>query len=564
MRPLLLLAFVGCEPFDALELQPDPVLWQEPPRPLDSTLRPSDCDQDGDGALRGDSECLLLDGPRDCDDDDPAIHPAAREICDGRDDDCDGTIDGPDPVDAPTWYADADGDGYGDDHTAWTACEVVGLGLSDVGGDCDDRDAATWPGAPEVCGDLVDQDCDGVDGELTDLGLACAWSVLEGPGGTFAGSLLAGTGDVDGDGLSDLAVTAPFDSDGRSRLYSGPVQPGASPSPLATLVSTTGEPVSGSVAGLGDLDGDGLADLAVGQLSSDMPSPEAAWLFTGRAQPGDVLAASGVLFGPELLDATIRGVVVDGTPGALVVSEDLDSAWLLTDLADDTLLLEGAASCFVAGSDLAGFGDKADVGDLDGDGLPELVLGAPDTFQGAGAVLVVPVAAGTLVVERSDAVLRGHTAAALGSSLVLAGDLDGDGLDDLVVGSPEETVAGTPLSGAVRILRGGSLEEGPTATFYGTSGERLGAALLAPGNLTPDLDDGADLVVSSGADGTLFWFPRTEAGGMALPERLGPEGLGGAGLTLAAAGDLDDDGLGDLLIGLPTEDEVHILVAAQF
>ena len=101
----------------------------------------------------------------DCDDADPAVSPGAREICNGIDDDCDQAVDdadSPDPSTAEVFYADRDGDGWGDadDSAAW--CEAP-AGWSVVKGDCDDDDPAAWPGADEVLGDGVDQDCDGAD-----------------------------------------------------------------------------------------------------------------------------------------------------------------------------------------------------------------------------------------------------------------------------------------------------------------------------------------------------------------------------------------------------------------
>ncbi len=105
-----------------------------------------------------------VDNDEDCDDGDAAIHPSADELCDHIDNDCDGTVDEDDAVDAPTWYADADGDGYGDPDSTKRACEQP---LAYVTGDtdCDDHDPAAYPGAPEIPGDGIDQDCDGVDAE---------------------------------------------------------------------------------------------------------------------------------------------------------------------------------------------------------------------------------------------------------------------------------------------------------------------------------------------------------------------------------------------------------------
>jgi hypothetical protein len=94
-------------------------------------------------------------GGNDCDDSDPAVHPAATEVCNGVDDDCSGSAD--DGLLAP-WYPDDDGDGYGDDGGMSLICAPPS-GWVEEGDDCDDGDAAVHPGADEVCNG-VDDDCD--------------------------------------------------------------------------------------------------------------------------------------------------------------------------------------------------------------------------------------------------------------------------------------------------------------------------------------------------------------------------------------------------------------------
>jgi hypothetical protein len=111
----------------------------------------SDFDQDGDGYDFDPSA-----GP-DCVDTDPDIRPDADELCNGIDDNCDARVDEDEAIDAPTWYVDVDGDGFGVEPVV--ACDQpVGAVADD--GDCDDDDQTTFPGAPAVACDGVENDCD--------------------------------------------------------------------------------------------------------------------------------------------------------------------------------------------------------------------------------------------------------------------------------------------------------------------------------------------------------------------------------------------------------------------
>jgi hypothetical protein len=94
----------------------------------------------------------------DCNDGAAAINPAATELCDLVDNDCDSTIDESSAADAATWYLDIDGDNYGVSTTTTKACTRPS-GYASVSTDCNDASAAISPAATEVC-DSVDNDCD--------------------------------------------------------------------------------------------------------------------------------------------------------------------------------------------------------------------------------------------------------------------------------------------------------------------------------------------------------------------------------------------------------------------
>jgi hypothetical protein len=109
-------------------------------------------DEDGDGII----------STVDCDDGDPTIHPYADEVCDEKDNDCDGEID--EEV-QQTFYTDSDGDGYGNPESPVLACELTS-GFADNPDDCDDTDEQ----APPVCPSTLQGDWPTLGGNMGHTG----------------------------------------------------------------------------------------------------------------------------------------------------------------------------------------------------------------------------------------------------------------------------------------------------------------------------------------------------------------------------------------------------------
>ena len=131
--------------------------------PTDAAIWYRDADGDGYGASDNsqagcDQPSGFLADATDCDDLDAEVSPAGTESCNDVDDDCDGETDEADAVDAATWYADTDGDGYGDAASTLVACDGGTSHVAD-NTDCDDANSNSNPGAIELCNGL-DDDCD--------------------------------------------------------------------------------------------------------------------------------------------------------------------------------------------------------------------------------------------------------------------------------------------------------------------------------------------------------------------------------------------------------------------
>jgi hypothetical protein len=135
--------------------------------PLLLVLSACGADADGDGVR----------GAADCDDSDPDVNEEATEVCDGKDNDCDGDVD--EGV-TTSFYADEDGDDFGDPDAVVERCEAEDDEVED-NTDCNDDDPESFPGADEFC-DGVDNDCDGDIDEADALDAANWYRDTDGDG----------------------------------------------------------------------------------------------------------------------------------------------------------------------------------------------------------------------------------------------------------------------------------------------------------------------------------------------------------------------------------------------
>jgi len=330
-----------------------------------------------------------------------------------------------------------------------------------------------------------------------------------------------------------------------------------------------------------DLDDDGLADAALSGV-------DAVFLFFGDALLADkssltpdlaVRAATpGVDFGASTACADLNGDqradLVVGAPLDDGGGADAGAVYVFFGpfSASATPRLSSTASAVFRGQSAGDhFGAAIALGDVNGDTLPDLVVGAPSNDQGAqdaGAVYVFRGRTGfaSLPATGADVRLTGTNGPDAFGAAVGTGDVDGDGRGDLLVGAPQRGASGGS-SGAAFVFRGGPALAGGSANLAqivisGDSGDRFGSAILAA---DVDGDDIGDLCVcASEADrtadlsGSVFVY----RGGAGLRSGatttaqsiLDAEAAGDRLGTSIAAGDADGDGRADLLIGAPQHD----------
>ncbi len=395
------------------------------------------------------------------------------------------------------------------------------------------------------------------------------------------GQAVAGGGDVNGDGRPDLIVGVPgfavsttaglLADAGRVYVFSG-----ATGDVLYRVDGTqTGGRLGAAVAIAGDADGDGFADFAIGVPRDDTMGLDAGKVDLYSGQTGTALGtfyggAAGELYGSAL--AYAGNVNPLGSPPPADPFDDLvigaPGANFGAGRAEVRNIL-GWTLQQVAGtsSDELGFA-VAGTGDLDGDGLPDYVVGAPGawgnvvTNNPVGAVYAYSVRVSTPIMTRF-----GHPTAGLisaqrfGAAVDGAGDFDGDGGNDVVVGAPEATFIPGGMFGRVDVV---SRTGGLIASFDGGHPrDHLGRGVAGLGDFDGDGFD--DIALGSpNQGGMLAGRPgrvRVVLGGRPNPpiwkERLfwTLDNATEWGSAVAFTGDVNGDGLADVVAGEPNGED---------
>lgn len=512
----------------------------------------------------------------DCDDDRSDSHPGGVERCDGFDQDCTGTADDGVPPGASVWYLDSDGDGYGSAWAQVLACTAPAGHVADST-DCDDHDAAVNPDALEACGDPeapLDEDCDGTIDDLDDPvsgrtpwfpdadgdgygeDIAPEWFCV-GPAG-FVGE--AGDCDDTDAELGPMTWYPDADEDGFGDVSDGQV---TCPRPDGWVADSTDcddhrQDVSPAdpeqCADPADEDCDGMVgEAGAGDCTWWYPDADRDG-YGGESGGACSCGASTALpsaVGDDCDDAD--ATVHPGAPPASTcdgTDSDCDGV-AYCDLGAVTAEYTGVAAGDGSGTSVSA------VPDLDGDGVEELLIAAPGSRRGAGAVYVVsdPADLGASLAASAGRFSGASLTDGAGET-TLGCDLDQDGVGDIVIAAPghdgpEEAGGGVFLWYAPEMVPTELLAA--DAMVLGLAGDELASSMVCGSDVD---DDGfRDLVLgapNAGAGGAVYLID--DPFGELSPTDAAATVSGGVGAGLGAgvaAGDLDGDGVDDLVVSAP-------------
>jgi hypothetical protein len=466
---------------------------------------------------------------------------------------------------------DADGDGYG--------------AISEGGDDCDDGDDSINPGQQDTCDNGVDEDCSGEDLTCWDLSLAEADAIIRGEqrSGTL-GYELCGAGDINGDGHGDIWVSEVFyslatnDNPGVVRAFFGPF----SGEMLASdadieLMGMSHADYAGVELAVGSVDGTGPLDLLTVSAYEDSADAREG---TAYLVLGDSLAGGDMRL--DNADAVFYSLAASGA-----YDRDVDLADLDGDGQDEILLAVSQATplsppfydygaVYIYPSDTRGhhmvtsapitlYGRNnedsgqaaASAGDVDGDGLGDVIVGAPSMGTGGGAYFLAGPITASLDLSQDSVQLTGEHQTNAGFEVAGGGDVDGDGLDDIAVAAPWFD-GSLDNAGAIYLFTtvptAGDVTQAEAILHGDVALTNAGRALDMGGDANGD--GRADLLIGGkGGDGHAWLVMGPFEGTSSLRDAplhvTGEQPGEEAGWAARFAGDLDADGSDDLLVGAP-------------
>lgn len=357
-------------------------------------------------------------------------------------------------------------------------------------------------------------------GTTTGLATAATWTITD-AGGTGLGSSVASAGDVNGDGYADLIVGTPRNGRGGAQIYFGSAT-GLSTSPSwSASVPTTAGSFGQAVSGVGDVNGDGYADVGIGAPSSNggagalyfwygsangpstNPIPDRAYTGFSSSFPWYLgrSVSSGDANGDGYTD------VLAGIPG------NSGGGGVYVYYGSATGLPFGSGTLIPPATSMTGaeFGDAVACADVNADGYADLLVGEPMFTTATGqAHLYLGSASGipgSPVWSQTGSAMR----VAFGEALASAGDVNGDGYADVIIGAPSDTTSG----GAAFVYLGAPGGLGTTVVWTvsgsaSSGGQQFGGAVAGIGDVTRD--GRADVMVGVPGDfpgGRAMIYPGT-------------------------------------------------------
>ncbi len=376
----------------------------------------------------------------------------------------------------------------------------------------------------------------------------------------FLGISVASAGDVNGDGVDDVIVGSSGENSryGAARIYFG----GASMDAVAdvTILGTVFGDMGRCVARAGDLNADGYDDVLVGS-PNESGSLGAVRIYYGGASMDTNADATFIgtdtagSFGRS--SAAAGDVNGDGYDDLIIGAFGEGSGLGAARIYFGSTSMDSTADITITGGAVAGYLGRsvAYAGDVNGDGFDDIVVGSYLESSGLGAARVYY--GSTSMDNSADVVISGTAVGGrMGYSVARAGDVNADGYSDLVIGAYQENSG----KGAARIYYGaaGTMDSTPDIVIQGTdSNGQMGESVAYAGDTNGDGID--DVVVGSFNEASGKGAARVYVGGPTIDNVadvtiLGTDATPGyLGYSVAYAGDVNTDGLADIVVGAYNE-----------